>query len=340
MRRLGVSLAVVSWVLVGLAAADDKSGKQKRADELFEQGRKALNEAGEDKTKIAAACEKFDEAIKLDPEAPGTMLNLGLCNEKLDKYKTALYWFRKAQARASETNLPDYEQAAKTHTVDLASKVATVKIAFAAGAAPDGTKVKIDNEVIAPADYLHAEVDPGHHTIVAGAPGRKNFTQEFDITGRGGDTITVDLVEGSSAVVVDRGAGRRKAAIFIAAGGVLMWGAAAGISVWAKGNYDNYAADGKPNTGPVTSTGLIKEDPGGYCGTDKDCTLQEATKGANHYQNIARWVATPIFVGGALAIGGAIILYVTAPEKERIDQTVFTPIVTPTDVGFALTRSF
>ncbi|HEX5064091.1 MAG TPA: hypothetical protein VFV99_32165, partial [Kofleriaceae bacterium] len=105
MRRLGVSLAVVSWVLVGTAAADD--GKQKRADELFEQGRKALAEAGDDKTKIATACEKFDEAIKLDPEAPGTMLNLGLCNEKLDKYKTALYWFRKAQARASETKLLD-----------------------------------------------------------------------------------------------------------------------------------------------------------------------------------------------------------------------------------------
>ena len=178
MRRLGVSLAVVSWILagaVGSAAADD--GKQKRADELFEQGRKALADAGDDKTKIATACEKFDEAIKLDPEAPGTMLNLGLCNEKLDKYKTALYWFRKAQARASETKLLDYENAAKEHTVALALKVATIKIAFQGGSAPDGTKVKIDNDEIAPADYLHAEVDPGHHTLVAGAPGRKIFTR-------------------------------------------------------------------------------------------------------------------------------------------------------------------
>src|SRR5687768_14215385 len=123
MRRLGVSLAVVT-LCVGSALADD--GTRKRADELFEQGRKELNEAGTNPAKNAAACEKFDEAIKLDPEAPGTMLNLGLCNEKLEKYKTALYWFRKAQARASETGLPEYEEAAKEHTGDLAKKVATI----------------------------------------------------------------------------------------------------------------------------------------------------------------------------------------------------------------------
>ncbi|HEY5949318.1 MAG TPA: hypothetical protein VIV40_27680 [Kofleriaceae bacterium] len=333
MRRLALSLVVLSAVLAGSAAADDKGGKQKRADELFEQGRKALNEAGEDKTKVATACEKFDEAIKLDPEAPGTMLNLGLCNEKLDKYKTALYWFRKAQARASETKLPDYEAAAKEHTVALALKVATIKIAFTSGNAPDGTKVRIDNDEIAPADYLHAEVDPGHHTLVAGAPGRKIFTQEFDVEGRGGQTLNIELVEGGNAVIVDRGAGRRKAAIFVAAGGVVLWGASAGISIWAKGKYDKYADNGAAITGQM--------DGGKYCSDPvMGCTEAEARKAANHYQAIARWVATPIFVAGALAIGGAVVLYVTAPEKERIDRTVFTPVVTPDQVGFALSRGF
>ncbi|HEY5928437.1 MAG TPA: hypothetical protein VIV11_42415 [Kofleriaceae bacterium] len=333
MRRLGVSLAVVSWVLVGLAVADDKSGKQKRADELFEQGRKMLNEAADDKAKISAACEKFDEAIKLDPEAPGTMLNLGLCNEKLDKYKTALYWFRKAQARASETDLPEYETAAKTHTVDLANKVATIKIAFAGGTAPDGTRVKIDSDEVAPADYLHAEVDPGPHTITVGAPGRKIFTQEFTIEGRGGQTINVELVEGDDSVVVDRGAGRRRLAYVVAGGGLVLWSVSTGISWWAKKKYDVYASDGMPITGA--------KDDGKYC-SDRDagCTFDEATTGANHYQFIARWVATPIFVAGALAIGGAIAIYVTAPEKERIDRTVFTPVVSPTEAGFVLSRAF
>jgi hypothetical protein len=331
MRRLGVSLAVVSWVLIGTATAQEKSGKQQRADELFEQGRKELNAAGDDKTKIASACEKFDQAIKLDPEAPGTMLNLGLCNEKLDKYKTALYWFRKAQARASETRLPDYETAAKEHTVDLASKVATIKIVFAGGAAPEGTKVKIDNDEIAPADYLHAEVDPGHHTLVAGAPGRKIVTQEFDVEGRGGQTLTLELVEGSDTVIVDRGAGRRRAAIIIAVAGGALMATSGGISWWAKSRYRIYASDGAAMAGG--------NDGGKFCKTGS-CTTDEATEGANHYQHIARYYATPIFVAGLAASVGAIVLYVTAPDKERIDRTVFTPVVTPTDVGFALTRSF
>jgi hypothetical protein len=332
MRRLGVSLAVASWFLVGTALAQDKSGKQKRADELFEQGRKQLNDAGQDKTKIAAACEKFDEAIKLDPEAPGTMLNLGLCNEKLDKYKTALYWFRKAQARASETHLPDYENAAKEHTVDLASKVATIKISFASPA-PDGTKVRIDGEEIAPADYLHAEVDPGHHSLVARAPGRKLFTQEFDVEGRGGQTIDVALVEGETSIVVDPGAGRRRTAYILAGSGVVMWAASGLISWRAKVNYDKYAMNGGPITG--------QQDGGNWC---KDlvmgCTDPQAREAANYYQGIARWVATPIFIAGSLAIGGAIVLYVTAPEKERIDQTVLRPVVTPESVGFTLSGGF
>ncbi len=335
MRGLGVSLAVASWLLLGSALADDKAGKQKRADELFEQGRKMLNEAGDDKTQIAAACEKFDEAIKLDPEAPGTMLNLGLCNEKLDKYKTALYWFRKAQARAFETHLPEYENAAKDHTRTLAEKVATVKITFSSPP-PDGTKVRIDGEEIAPADYLHAEVDPGHHSLVVGAPGRKVFTQEFDVQGRGGDTLNVTLVEGESVIVVDRGAARRRNAYILAGGGVAMWAASGIISWWAKSKYDNYASGGMAITGP-------NDDPGGFCGTEapaNDCTVAEATDGANHYQSIARWVGTPIFIAGSLAIGGAIVMYVTAPDKERIDQTVFTPVVSPNEVGFALSRRF
>jgi hypothetical protein len=330
MRRLGASLVVVAFAWLGTADADDNGDKQKRADELFQEGRKALAAAGSDKAKVAVACDKFDAAIKLDPEAPGTMLNLGLCNEKLERYKTALYWFRKAQARAAETGLPDYEKAAKNHTVDLATKVATIKIVFAVPP-PDGTKVKIGDDEVAAADYLHAEVDPGRHTLVVGAPGRRIFSQELDIVGRGGQTINVELVEGDSSIVVDPGAGRRRAAVAIAIGGGVMMGASAGLSYWAKGRYDTYAKDGRPITGQT--------DGGNYC-SPTGCTRAEATEAGNHYQMIARWIATPIFIGGALAIGGAVALYVTAPDKERVDQTVVAPIVTPDQVGFAITRGF
>ncbi len=315
MRGLGVSIAVLSCALGRAAIADEPVDKQQRANELFEQGRNELESAGEDPVKIASACATFDEAIKLDPAAAGTMLNLGLCNEKLGKYKTALYWFRRAQARAAETGLPSAEEAAKIHTVDLATKVATIRIVFAAPP-PDGTRVKIDNDEIGPADYLRAEVDPGHHTLVVGAPDHKLFNRPFDVQGSGSQTLEVELVQGSSTIIVDRGAGRRRAALFLAIGGGVLWGATGGISVWAKRKYDRYADQCVPS-----------------------CTQAQADSG-NRYQIVARWVATPIFVAGTLAVGSAIYLYVTAPEKERIDHTVIAPVVGPDRIGFALSREF
>lgn len=299
----------------------DKSGEQKRADELFEEGRALLVQGDHN---APAACEKFGEAIQLDPEAPGTMLNLGLCNEKLGKYASALFWFRRAQARAAETNLPDYEAAAKEHTVDLAAKVATIKITFSSPP-PADTKVKIDGREIPPADYLSAEVDPGPHTLVVGASGYRIFTQEFTIEGRGGQTIDVTLVQGDNTIIVDRGAGQRRAAIFTAAGGGALLLTSLAVTLYARNAYGKCA-----NNGQLMSdlADCPHSDPG------------EATSYANKYSDIAKWWGTGFFVAGAVTVGIASALYFTAPAKERIDRTVFTPTVGPDQVGFAISGGF
>ncbi len=333
MRSRGLSL-VVLCALFGAATADDKSEKQKRADELFEEGR-ALLSAGDQNA--AAACDKFGQAINLDPEAPGTMLNLGLCNEKLDKYKTALYWFRKAQARAAETNLPDYEAAAKQHTVDLAGKVATIKIAFAT-TPPEGARVKIDNQEVSPTDYLSAEVDPGPHTLVAGAPGHKIFTKEFVIEGRGGDTISIELVPGDNSVVVDPGAGRRKAAIITAsAGSALLLGSLI-VSLVAEANYDKCVSDA---TGELAMMRPECKYP--HSTVDADAAARadaNAVKYVNDQRDLAKYWGTGLFIGGVAVVGVAAALYFTAPEKERIDRTVFRPVIGTEQVGFALSGGF
>src|SRR3569623_2306025 len=132
MGRLAASLAVLAG-LASIASANPE------ADKLFEEGRKLVD------IDPSAACAKFDLAIKLDPDAPGVLLNLGLCNEKLGKYKTAIYWFAKAQKRSTEPNLPDYASAAGDHLQPLGKLVAPVNITNA-GPPPADTKVKIDGE--------------------------------------------------------------------------------------------------------------------------------------------------------------------------------------------------
>ncbi len=187
---------LVAALLLGIASVHADPSSQKKADALFADGRKLI-EAHDD----VGACTKFNEAIKLDPDAAGTMLNLGLCNQNLKKYRLALRWFRKAQARAHETNLPEYEVAAGNRTRDLVDLVATIKIELSATTPPDA-RVRLDGEEIYAADFLHVEIDGGHHVLDAGAPDHKPQHQEFDVVGKGGQTITVDLVPGESSIIV------------------------------------------------------------------------------------------------------------------------------------------
>jgi len=187
--------------------------------------------------------------------------------------------------------------------------------------------VKIDNQEISSADYLAAEVDPGSHTLVAGAPGHKIVTKEFSVTGRGGDTITVDMVQGDNSVIVDPGAGRRKAAIITASAGGALLVSSLVVSLVAKSRYSRCA-----NNGALKPTSE----------RDSGCPAGDAaaTDYANKYQRMAQVWGTSLFVGGAVAVGVASFLYFTAPEKERVDRTVFVPAVGPDQVGFAISGGF
>ena len=315
----------MSVVVLGcLAAVAHADQPQSDADRLFEEGRKLLADNHPDE-----ACAKFNEAIKLDPDAPGVLLNLGLCNEKLGKYRTALVWFRKAQTRSTESNLPEYAKAASDHTTTLAAKVARVNIQFTEPPSTD-TKVRIDGELVAADDYTHAEVDPGHHALDAGAPGKKIVHEEFDVKptpdGQNGETITltpIALVAGENTVIVDRGKGRRKLAWGMAiGGGVLM--AASGLLAWhEKSVYCDQFKSGTcdtPTADNLNGTG--------------------ARANANRAYNLTAWVATPMFAVGAAAVGVGIALYFTAPAKERIDRTVMVPVVAPDQVGWAVSGRF
>lgn len=320
----------MSVVVVGCLAATAYADQPKSdADRLFEEGRTLLADHPDQ------ACDKFNQAIKLDPDAPGVLLNLGLCNEKLGKFKTALYWFRKAQARSTETNLPEYAKAASDHTTKLTTQVARVNIQFTEPPSTD-TKVKIDGELISADDYTHAEVDPGHHSLDAGAAGKKIVHQEFDVKptpeGQQGETITlppIALVTGENTVIVDRGKFRRKMAWGLAiGGGVLM--AASGVLAWHEKNAYCEQFMINPDT---------KES---YCDGAPEHLVSAAgaRQKANDAYNVTAYGATPMFIVGAAAVGVGIALYFTAPAKERIDRTVMVPVVAPDQVGWAVSGSF
>jgi hypothetical protein len=281
------------------------------AELAFQQGRAQL-EAGE----FAAACASFETSLKADPNAPGTLLNLGLCNERLGKTATALGWFRRAQFRSAETGMTDYEEAAKTETFSLAVRVPTLKITFANPPAPGGT-VLLDGQQLTELDLARVEVDPNvAHVVELRIENKPTIRTEILL--KDGEAGTAVLPVPAPPVVkpptktvveIDRGRTRRFIAYGLAGAGVALWSASLVVTLDAK----------------------------------QKLQASEHPEDWQHFENVARWGGTSLFIGGALAIAGAGVLYFTAPgveRVERIERTTVAPIVARDGLGVAVHGSF
>jgi len=290
MRRLAVVLVAV---MASSAHADP------RADKLFAEGRGLIN-----KGDAKGACAKFEEAYRIDPTAPGVMLNLGLCNQMLGKLGTSLRWFRKAQAASAEAHADDFKAEAEKRTVELAAKVSTLKID--ATAAPVGTEVRIDGELVDQKDYPLYEIDDGAHKLEARAAGKKTFRQDLKVGNHEAQTVTLAFTDAPPPVVIDRGRNRRWLAYGL---GVVGLGLETSMVIY----------------------NLHQKDLGE--GTD-------AMNAQQHKDNI-RFKGTALFAGGALAVGAAVYLYITAPGKETVDQSArLTPVIGPDQLGMAFGGRF
>lgn len=275
------------------------------AEQAFLDGRTLLDEG-----KHAEACAKFEESLKLDPEAAGTLLNLGLCNERLGKTATALAWFRKAQFRAAETAMTDYEDVAKNNTFMLAVRVPVLRIVVTN--AP-GATVFVDDKRIADIDLGKVEVDPGAHVVELRIHGKEPVREEVTVKDGGKRDVALTIAAAAPhpppkqvVVEIDHGASRRLLAYVIGGAGLAMWGGSLAVSLVAD---DNYNASEHP----------------------------EDWRDA---QQLARFGGTSLFIVGTAAIVGAVVLYVKAPGVERMERTAVTPVVGSDQIGLAVHGGF
>jgi hypothetical protein len=271
-------------VLVGLAhtAHAQPADQPSPATTLFEEGR-ALLDAGQP----GPACEKFEAALKLEPEGLGTILNLGLCNEQRDRLATALRWFRRVQLRASEIGKPDTETAAKDKATVLAQKVPTIKIAFT-HAPPANTAATLDGVPVDAVDFPRLEVDAGKHVVDVAVPSVGPTHEEITIADGEAKTVTVTIAPPAPPkhfALVDRGIRQRHDAYILGGvGGGLLLGDLA-LLLTARHYYN---------------------------ATDELDTRDQ-------WHNVARYVGTPLFFAGGAAVVGAVMLYVRAPGVERVE---------------------
>lgn len=300
-----IRTSIVICALVGTATAQ-APGNVEDANRAFLEGRELLTS-----NRTEEACQKFEESIALDPTAPGVMLNLGLCYERLERYATSLFWFRKAQVAAAEAHLPAYEDEAKRHTLALATKVSIVRVD--ASAAP-GVEIRIDDKRIDPIEYARIEVDRGSHELEARADGKPPYQKSFEVTARDGGTLVIPRFVDEVTTPVDTGpsepapapAPRGRIVLAASLGGA---GLALCIAspLWAR--HTKHAYDDAVAAGEMPSYASARTE---------------------------QHVATGLFVAGAAAVGVAAYLYVTRPAQ----ATTIAPAVDGDQVGLVMSGSF
>src|SRR6185437_10184157 len=118
MRRLLVWCVLVASARTSLA---QPTGNDTQV--LFEAGRELLAHGHP-----AEACAKFEAAIARDPGALGPLMNLGLCNEQLDRLATALRWLRRAKQRSVDLGLAKSNIAIDDKLRELGRRVAAIEL--------------------------------------------------------------------------------------------------------------------------------------------------------------------------------------------------------------------
>ncbi|MBK7194103.1 MAG: hypothetical protein IPH80_16610 [Myxococcales bacterium] len=303
------AIATILVCALASTAAAQPSEAVKKADALFQEGRRLL-----DSGDAAAACPKFEESQRLDPGL-GTLLNLADCYERTGRLASALTAFRSAEEQARGLGEKKREVAAADRARALESRVSRVTITLAPGDRPAGFEVRRNGAAVPALDVGRSiAVDPGTITIEAMAPGFTTFREVVDVaTARSNQQVDIPVLTPTTAgpppddhtpidvpspprptAAVDPGAGRRRLGLVVGGVGVAGLGAGIAIGLVAKGRYADAGCDG------------------GVCATSADLDA------ANDARSLGT-VGTIVGGVGAVAIAAGAVLWLTAPKARSLE---------------------
>lgn len=147
-------------------------GERAAAEVMFEAGREAMADKNYD-----LACEKFEASMKLDP-APGTLMNLGNCEEKRGRIASAWERYIAAQRELPTTDRRKVFAAKKV--AELEPDVPRLTITLAADA-PEGTEIRRAEIDLTGSLGVPLPLDPGTYELTVTAKGHAQRTFEIAI---------------------------------------------------------------------------------------------------------------------------------------------------------------
>jgi hypothetical protein len=211
-----VAVGVALGLTLGRPVFAQEHGQNRAAAETLFKDAIALMEAGND----VKACPKLEESQKLDP-APGTLMYLGECYDRIGRVASAWAAFNSAASAAAAARQSGRVATANQRAKQIAPKVPKLAIVVPADAMAVGLTITRDGTPVGEAGFdAPVAVDPGEHAIEASAPGRRTWTHSITAAPNG-ETTTVTVPTLAAAPRADggeRGSGEHGPSVSTGAG--------------------------------------------------------------------------------------------------------------------------
>ncbi|MDB5214686.1 MAG: hypothetical protein JWO86_2613 [Myxococcaceae bacterium] len=321
----------MATALVAPSVRAQATSSQSIAEALFVEG-KALMQAHE----YARACEKLKASHDLDRTATGTLLNLALCHELVDKPATAWAEFRQVAAESAGRR-DDRVKLAREHEAKLFPLLSRIRITVPPATHVTGLALRLDDEQqpIAEASWgVELPIDPGKHHLEASAPGKLPRAVDF-VVGAVSEhqTVAVEPLDDAPVDAADPrerdrlAAARSRRVIGFALGGVGLVAAGVGVA-FGVAAANNNRGFGQQCPNDACPTQQVHDDAVSSLSTAKTfATLSNITVGA-----------------GALLLVTGVVLVVASPgTKSGVSATPpaarlrFLPAPTANGGGLFLT---
>lgn len=173
---VSVALGLCVCARTQVAIAQVSAGNSAAAQALFDEAKRLMQ-----KGDAASACPKFEESQRLEPGV-GTKLNLANCYERVGRSASAWILYLEVESDTKRNGQTERQTMAHNRAAELAPKLSRITIEVPAGSRVGGLVVERDGTSVGSAQWgLSIPVDPGAHTIVARAPGKKDWQKEITV---------------------------------------------------------------------------------------------------------------------------------------------------------------
>lgn len=176
---LVVALAIGGWP-AAIAHADPTAAELTAAREMFDEGMKL-----EEKLQWTPALERFRKVAAVKT-TPAVRFHIALCLENTGHLVDALNEFERSQSEAqadSSTSSSTVAANSAKHVAGLRERIPRVTVTVAGELT--ASSFSVDGNAISPSLLGTAmPMDPGAHTVVVKATGKKSFEKQFELAER------------------------------------------------------------------------------------------------------------------------------------------------------------